>query len=101
MNYPLIAFSWNFKSSKTAIKSIDKSVFTQGTAIPKQGIGFFDWVATPDNLKHQIILRYQGYEYDARIEQTVHECYRLFWPKFAAQVQNKWPELYAAVRARA
>ena len=99
MNYLLTAFSWQFKSSKTAIKSIDKSVFTQGTAIPKQGIGFFRWTATPDNRKHEITLRYQSNDYEARIEQTVHERYRLFWPKFATQVQNRWPGLYATVQA--
>jgi hypothetical protein len=29
----------------------------------------------------------------------VHERYRLFWPKFATQVQNRWPGLYATVQA--
>ena len=99
MNYPLNAFSWQFKSSRTAVKSIDKSVFTQGTAIPRQGMGFFGWTATPDNHRHEIVLRYQGTEYEARIEQTVHDRYRLFWPKFARQVQSQWPDLYAQVRA--
>jgi hypothetical protein len=99
MNYPLNAFSWQFKSSRTVVKSIDKSVFTQGTAIPRQGIAFFGWVATPGNHRREIILRYQGTEYDARIEQIVHDRYRLFWPKFARQVQSQWPALYAQVRA--
>ena len=62
-------------------------------------MGFFGWTATPDNRRHEIVLRYQGTEYEARIEQTVHDRYRLFWPNFARQVQRQWPDLYAQVRA--
>ena len=73
-------YSWTVINDKVLIKKCDKSFFEhKGTAVPKAIKWFFNIVNMKHGMRKEIVLRYQGTNYDGRFETDVYGRSRLFW----------------------
>lgn len=89
--------SWEVKSGKVVIKTLDKSAFSQGTGIPIELRPFFLETAIQLGEHREINLSVNGKIYPSyiAIENNPPHRTRLFWNKdFIGELASRFPEHY-------
>lgn len=98
--FPYRVDSWEVVSPSVAIKTVDKSVFLQGTGIPKKIKFVFGIDSLGEGKKKDVLLCLDNNTYSAHfvIENNNNRRSRLFWKKdFLQKLQEVFTDYYKAV----